>query len=327
MLGVGLRFLSFENVIIYWECSNSPRSFQIEPNTQHPKPDIKILRVGMHFCVSWSMRQKITDKQLEKFFTENNLPGSIHYYNKLGRDIRYIYIGDHKPASLFFIPGSPASVDLYIDFYKDPELLRYFNMYSVDRPGYGNSGYGKPEPSIQKQAEMIRPIIDGLNTVTRPLIICAGSYGASIACRLVMDHPRIADGLVLHAPSLAPGMEKKFWITPIIEHSFLRYLAPPHHRSANTEKVHHRKELRKMLPYWKNIRIPVTYIQGEKDGMVYKSNADFAREKMVNVPSLDIHFIPGREHFITRKERPFITSKIIEMLKKIGSQKLAAIKK
>src|SRR5438046_8095216 len=64
----------------------------------------------------------------------------------------------------------------------------------------------------------------------------------------------------------------------------------------------HTAELKKMLPLWKNIRIPVIYIQGEKDGMVYKTNASFAREHFINCPYLEINFIPGREHFITRSE-------------------------
>jgi esterase/lipase len=37
-----------------------------------------------------------------------------------------------------------------------------------------------------------------------------------------------------------------------------------------------------MLPYWGNIKIPVMYIQGSKDKMIYTSNADFARENLIN---------------------------------------------
>ena len=260
------------------------------------------------------MRQKISDEQLEDFFIENNLHGRIHYYEALNRKIRYVSIGSgQQPATLFFVPGSPASVDLYIDYYKDPHLLQHFRMFCVDRPGYGNSGYGEPEPSVEKQAEMIKPIIDEFNAVKRPLIICAGSYGATVACRLLMDHPTIADGLILDAPSLAPGKEKIFWLVPIIEHSFLRHFILPHHRSANTEKIHHKEELNRMLPHWHKIKVPVIYIQGSKDRMVYPSNAEFAREKLVNCPFFHVHFIPDREHFITRKERPFITKKILQM--------------
>ncbi len=45
-----------------------------------------------------------------------------------------------------------------------------------------------------------------------------------------------------------------------------------------------------MLPYWKNIRVPVIYLQGEKDNIIDTSNAGFARQQLVNVPYLDIKF-------------------------------------
>jgi uncharacterized protein len=259
------------------------------------------------------MRQRFRDDKVLKFFLENNIDGKIHYHTSLGRRIRYISIGDEQPATLLFIPGSPASIDLYRDYYKDLQLRDHFKIYAVDRPGYGGSGYGNPEPSIQKQSEMIRPIIDGLHTINRPLIICAGSYGASIACRLLMDHPAIADGLVIDAPSLAPGEEKIFWLVPVIEHSFLRRIIPAHHRTSNTEKIHHEEELKKMLPYWGKINVPVMYIQGKEDKMIFTSNADFARTHLVNVPYLNIHLIPGRKHVIVRKEMTTVKNKIMEM--------------
>src|SRR5215213_1147302 len=112
------------------------------------------------------MNQTITDKQLEQFFRENNIKGSVHYYTAEGRKLRYIAMGEDHLPTLFFIHGSPANVIMYEDYYKDPVLKQNFKIYAVDRPGYGGSGYGQPEPSIQKQAAMIRPVIDGLNKIT-----------------------------------------------------------------------------------------------------------------------------------------------------------------
>ncbi|MEI9911547.1 MAG: hypothetical protein WDO71_18975 [Bacteroidota bacterium] len=85
-------------------------------------------------------------------------------------------------------------------------------------------------------------------------------------------------------------METYFWFTHIVEHASIRWFIPRLFKSANTEKVYHRKELEKMLPYWKNIRVPVIYLQGEKDNIIDTSNAGFARQQLVNVPYLDIKF-------------------------------------
>ena len=201
----------------------------------------------------------------------------------------------------------------YSGRYDDSIIRKTFRVLAVDRPGYGYSGFGDPEPSIRKQAEMIRPLLDSLHSVSRPLIIAAGSYGASIACRLAMDHPGLVDGLVLTGPSLGPGLERYFWFTSIIEHWSIRWFIPRIFKSANTEKVHHRRELEQMLPYWKNIKIPVAYVQGEHDDIVDTANAGFARRQLVNVPYLDIQFIKGRYHRLAQFEWPTIRENIMKV--------------
>ena len=82
-------------------------------------------------------------------------------------------------------------------------------MYAVDRPGYGFSGLGEPVLSIQKQAAMIKPILDSLNKAGKPVIIMAESYGTSIACRMTMDYPGLVNGLVWLVPH-SPLVKRKF---------------------------------------------------------------------------------------------------------------------
>ena len=84
--------------------------------------------------------------------------------------------------------------------------------------------------------------------------------------------------------------------------------------SANAEKLSHRQELEKMLPYWKNIKVPVIYLQGKEDGLIYPTNAVFARQKLVNASCLDIYMIPGRGHLIAFLEIKRITKAILEMI-------------
>jgi pimeloyl-ACP methyl ester carboxylesterase len=254
-----------------------------------------------------------SDKELMRIFSERKLDASIHYYTTQGRTLRYVSTGADSLPTLLMLHGSPGSMSYYSRRFADSIIGSTFKIYAVDRPGYGYSGFGDPEPSIRKQAEMIRPILDSLNKVRRPIIIVAGSYGASIACRLAMDHPELVDGLVLTGPSLGPGREIMFWFTPLIEHWSIRWFIPRLFRSANTEKMHHKKELEKMLPYWKNIRVPVVYLQGENDNIIDTSNASFAREQLINVPSLDIRFIKNRYHRLAQFEWPAIREAIIKV--------------
>jgi pimeloyl-ACP methyl ester carboxylesterase len=128
-----------------------------------------------------------------------------------------------------------------------------------------------------------------------------------------MDHPELVDGLVLTGPAIGPGREKFFWFTPIIEHWSIRWFIPRIFRSANTEKMHHKEELEKMLPYWKNIKVPVVYLQGVDDDIVDTTNAGFARQQLINAPYLDIRFLQGRKHLLARYEWQAIRKAITDV--------------
>ena len=249
---------------------------------------------------------RLTDKELATFFKNNGIPGSIHYYKAGGRRMRYISIGNDSLPILLFIHGSPASLSIYTDYYKDTAFIHHFKMVAVDRPGYGFSGLGDPEPSIQKQAAMISPILESLTKVTRPVIIMAGSYGTSVACRLIMDFPKLVDGIVLVAPSLAPGQETIYTVSYAAALPAINWFVPRMLQTANEEKLAHKNELQKM-------HIPVMYVQGADDELIDTSNASFARNQLVNAPFLSIQFVKGQPHFIAFSAQKLIKQKIFEM--------------
>jgi len=254
-----------------------------------------------------------SDEELNEFFKENNIPGKIGYYTALGRRLRYVSIGSDSLPTLLFIHGSPASMSLYRGRFSDKDILKAFHILAIDRPGYGYSGFGHPEPSIQKQSEMISRLLDSLYKARHPIIVVGGSFGAPIACRLAMDHPDLVDALEITGPAIGPGREKIFWFARIIEHPAIRWFIPRMFQSANTEKLHHKEELEKMLPYWKNIRVPVMYLQGAKDDLIDTSNASFARQQLINVPYLDIYFFQNRYHYLARYEWPTIKDRIMRL--------------
>ena len=270
--------------------------------------------IALCFVFDRVIELRATDKQYKDFFAKNHVPGEIRYYNSNNRRIRYLSIGDDSLPVLLFIHGSPSSTNLYTDYYKDPVFLRTFKMLAVDRPGYGFSGLGQAEPSIEKQAQMIMPVLDSMNCIHKKIIIMGESYGTSIACRIAMDHPGLIGGLVLVGPSLAPGEEKIYWVTPLIESPLLNWFIPRIFQSANTEKINHKMELEKMLPLWSKINIPVLYLQGANDQLIYTSNANFAKEHLINTPLLRVIFFKNRTHFIARNERPAIRQSILDML-------------
>ena len=265
--------------------------------------------------LAYAVQFRDTDSTLKKFFAEKNIPVTIGYYTSYHRSLRYLMEGSTKSrATVLFIHGAPSSMSYFKNYLSNDTILQQANMLAIDRPGYGYSGFGSPEPSIALQSRMIRPLLDSLRRACHPLVVVGVSYGTSIACRLAMDNPQLVDGLVLVAPSLAPGEERIFPIAYFIEQPWVKWLIPSMLASANAEKLRHKEELQKMLPYWENIRVPVIYLQGANDGLIYTTNAAFARDHLTHAACLDITLIPGRGHLIAFSEKDRVNQAILEMI-------------
>ena len=256
-----------------------------------------------------------SDTEILEYFVKKNQPIQIQYYTALGREMRFIYT-ENNPAKpvILFIHGAPSSSSYYRNYFSDPEIRSRAALIAVDRPGYGYSGFGDPEPDIAKQAAMIRPVLDSLQHSGRPVVVMGASYGTSIASRLTMDYPELVDGLVLVAPSLAPGEEKIYGISYVLESPFFRYVQPRMIHSANVEKFDHRRQLEAMEHRWHEIKVPVMYLQGANDELIYTSNATFARNHITNSACLDIEMIPGRGHLIAFNEQKRIKKALLSML-------------
>lgn len=255
------------------------------------------------------------DSVLLHFFKSRNIPVSLGYYTSHGRTLRHLATGNpDAPVTLLFLHGAPSSMSYFKTYFSNDTLLEKAYMLAVDRPGYGYSGFGDPVTSLHLQAQMIRPLIDSLHRQRHPLIVVGVSYGTSVACRLAMDYPQLVDGLVLIAPSLAPGEEKIYKIAYPIEMPFFKWAIPRMFISANAEKLTHKEELIKMLPHWKEIKVPVMYMQGENDGLLYPSNAAFAKRHLTNASFLSIEMIPHRGHLIMFSEKKKIKTAIIKLM-------------
>ncbi len=254
---------------------------------------------------------RLDDRDIYKEFHAVHLDPHIGYYTAGGRRLRYLSIGQDTSSTILFIHGAPSSLTYWRNYLQDSALLARARMYAVDRPGYGYSGLGDPEPDIRKQALLLRPLLDSIHALHHPVILVGASFGTAVASRLAMDNPDLVDGIVLIAPAIAPGEEKIFWFTPAIEHPIFRWFVPRMLQSANTEKLHHAAELTKMLPLWRNIHVPVLYLQGAKDDLVYTTNADFARRHIAGV---QVQMIPGKGHLIAFSNKPQVEAAILRMI-------------
>jgi len=222
-----------------------------------------------------------------------------------GRRMRWAATGPEDGPIVLFVHGSPGDWMAWKGFLADPALL-HLRLLSVDRPGYGGSGRGRPMPSLKAQAEQIAAVLRAEGADARPAIVVGHSLGGPVAGRVAMDAPQLVGGLVLAAASVDPALERTKWVQVPASWSAVRWLLPPELDVCNQEILPLSRELGLMKKSWAELSVPVHVIQGGADELVPPGNADFLDARLpegqatfVRVPTMG-HFIPWRRPELIR---------------------------
>lgn len=276
------------------------------------------LFVALHACMP-SFR--MSEKQIDAYFQGKGVTVSQHAYQSGFREIHYIQSGNESKPLVVFIHGSPGSLSAFVDFLADTTLTDRTLMISTDRPGFGYSNFGNAEPSLQKQAEILKPILEKFKN-NRPIILIGHSLGGPLIARMAIDYPELVDGLIIVAGSIDPALEpNETWFRAPLATPFLSWVLPRSFRASNEEIYHLKPELEKMLPLWKEIKTPVIVIQGMEDVLVSPENAAFAERMLVNA-QVEIIRIDGMNHFVPWSNPELIHDAILKMLNGVNEKKL-----
>ena len=212
------------------------------------------------------------------------------------RDMHYVATLDKgQPIAILFLHGSPGSWSAYKDFLKADSLEQHAQLLSADRPGFGYSGYGEAEPSLEKQAQLLAPILEA--HAHQKIILVGHSLGGPLIVKMAMMYPYAIHGLVIVAGSVAPELEPEEKFRPFLARKIIRRLIPGSFRASNEEILPLKGELEAMQKDWYKITVPVWILHGEKDKLVPVGNAAYAKKMLVNAPTQVIHF-PEENHFI-----------------------------
>lgn len=263
--------------------------------------------------ISGCMQMRTSQKKLYKKFEGKKHQPEFITYEVLDREMHYAEVGNADLPTVLMVHGAPGSLDAFLEYLKDDELLEKARLISVDRPGYGYSDFGKAEPSIERQAAMLKPILDKVYREDQPTILVGHSYGGPLIARMAMDYPDLVDGLVMIAPAIDPDNEKVFWISYPTHWWGLRWMMPKPIRVTNVEKFAHAGELQKMLPLWDSISCPITHLHGDKDWVVPAVNIEFTERVATNAP-LQLLRDEEWDHFIVWSQMDTIKTLIIEHL-------------
>jgi len=263
----------------------------------------------MDSCLQFRMSKS----DIDDHFKNSKNKGVLKQYTLDDRTINYLVAGDTDKPLVVFVHGSPGSLSAFIDFMSDSLLLQKAMLISVDRPGFGSSNFGHAEPSLQKQGAMLKPMLEEYKE-NRPIILVGHSLGGPLVARMAMDYPELIDGLVFVSASIDPDLEpNEMWFRAPLATPFLKWILPRSFRASNDEIYKLKPELENMLPTWKNITVPSTFVQGKEDSFVPYQNVDFAKRMLVNAP-VNIQLIEGVDHFIPWSHPQLIRQATLEML-------------
>lgn len=269
---------------------------------------IFLLTLLLDSCLQFRMSKT----EIDSFFKDKEINGVQKDYFIGKRKLNYVVAGDSTKPLIVFVHGSPGSLSAFIDFMADTALLARARLITLDRPGFGASDFGYAEPSLHKQAMLLKPIIESRKN-NRPIILVGHSLGGPLIARMAMDYPELIDGLILVAPSIDPELEPYEWFRAPLATPFLKWLLPRSMRASNDEIYKLKPELEEMIPLWKNIHASTIVIQGTKDFLVDPGNAEFAKKMIVNSP-LKIQLVEGMDHFVPWSNPELIRNAAIELL-------------
>ena len=252
------------------------------------------------------------EMQMQKLKSATEITPTLATYTIGEQTIQYTHIGNKYLPLVFLVHGSPGSSSAYMNYLTDSRLLAKVQMIAVDRPGFGYSDYGKTEISLEMQAKAFLPLLEEYES--SKTILVGHSFGGPVIARMAMDFPKLVDGLVIVAGSIDPDLEPKEWWRKPMNWRVISWLLPPSLRVCNQEILPLESELKKMLPFWGKIKVPVTVIQGELDNLVPKGNADFAQKMLVNSEKVKIDIVEGGNHFILWSLQDRVVDAILEQL-------------
>jgi len=254
----------------------------------------------------------MSKNEINTYFSDKKEKGKIVTYSNETGVVNYVIVGDTTKPLIIFVHGSPGSLSAFIDFLGDSSLVHQAQLISMDRPGFGASNFGKAEPSLVKQARLIKAIIEK-NKNNRPVYLVGHSLGGPLIARVAIDFPELVDGLIMVAPSIDPSLEPNEWFRGPLATPFFSWILPRSFRASNEEIYQLKPQLEAMMPLWSKIVVPTIVIQGKKDRLVPYENALFAKEKMVNAP-VTLMLIDSMNHFVPWTNPELINSAITGMI-------------
>ncbi len=229
--------------------------------------------------------------------------------------ISYQVAGTQGKPLVVFIHGTPGSSQAFQHLLSQPQLQACCHLIAVDRLGFGESAGSDVQPDFNVQTAAIAGVFKQ-NQSDSPILVVGHSLGGSIGAQVAIDNPDTVGALLIISSALDPALSGPRWYQRLADLPIIKHMIPEDLHRANEEMLGLKPSLEAMARGWEALDIPVTIIQGEKDGLVPKQNPEFAEQKM---PSslLKVHRFPEDGHFILWERPEFIVDQVLLLVKAI----------
>jgi len=242
------------------------------------------------------MKFRVNDSKAKQEFEQKGLQVSFHYTDVNEKGLHYVKTGADTLPTLFFVHGSPGSWDAFKLYMMDSALLQHFRIVSIDRPGFGYSGFGMAL-HLPEQAAMIYKIFENENN-HKPLHLVGHSIGGPVIVKLAQLYPNEISSLTILAGSISPKDEPKEYWRYLFLYSPLHILMPGAFRPSNDEVVYFKKDIFCLDTGYATVAMPVTFIHGDADKFVTVKNVEYGKKKLAGNSNVKVIIIPAASHFI-----------------------------
>lgn len=260
------------------------------------------LRISFVLILLWAIlaqscaQFRISDADAHAAFRKDGVALTTRTIRIGDHNLHFAATGSDTLPTLVFIHGSPGSWSAFERYLKDKDLLSHFRLISVDRPGFGDSDFGKAE-HLSVQSKIISKLfVEWENN--KPVYLVGHSLGGPLLIQLNADNPGKFTALVLVAASVDPKEEPKELWRYVADVPIVRLLVPGAFRPSNRELKYFKKDIYKLEDKYDSVRCNVFIIHGTEDQFVPYENVAYAERKLVNAASVQTTTITGANHFI-----------------------------
>lgn len=254
----------------------------------------------------------VTEKSANKKFKKSDFQLKRKTFQFNNSTLEYFEIGPDTAQRILFLHGSPGNWSNFLKIMQHKRLYENYHLIALNRIGYGMNYNGGGKADMNLHAASLLPLIKDSPSGRKPVLV-GHSLGGPIVIKAAINYSDKLQGVFSLAGSLDGRLEPREWYRGLYKVFPINLFMVPAFKSSNDELFTHALELYKMENEWKKIQCPVYIMQGMKDILVDKRNADFAEKKLSHLSKKKIIRIEDEDHFVVWTIDSLIVDYIIEL--------------